>query len=134
MNEKSSNRSILEVELTQQNQMLYLLMDQATFDVFKTSLGEAGISQGDIETWLKNNGSTKPYFFHAETAEALATAAGMDAGALQNTINRYNGFVKARKDEDFGRSADYMKESIGSGPYYLVEQKPRFATTMGDWL
>ncbi|ETT63234.1 NADH:flavin oxidoreductase/NADH oxidase family protein [Paenibacillus sp. FSL R7-277] len=131
VNEKSSNRSILEVELTQQNQMLYLLMDQATFDVFKTSLGEAGISQGDIETWLKNNGSTKPYFFHAETAEALATAAGMDAGALQNTINRYNGFVKARKDEDFGRSADYMKESIGSGPYYLVEQKPRFATTMG---
>ncbi|WP_339314004.1 FAD-dependent oxidoreductase [Paenibacillus sp. FSL M7-0896] len=131
VNEKSSNRSILEVELTQQNQMLYLLMDQATFDVFKTSLGEAGISQGDIETWLKNNGSTKPYFFHAETAEALATAAGMDAGALQNTINRYNGFVKAGKDEDFGRSADYMKEAIGSGPYYLVEQKPRFATTMG---
>ncbi|MBP2112476.1 FAD-dependent oxidoreductase [Paenibacillus silagei] len=131
VNEKSSNRSILEVELTQQKQMLYLLMDQATFDVFKTSLGEAGISQGDIETWLKNNGSTKPYFFHAETAEALATAAGMDAGALQNTINRYNSFVKARKDEDFGRSADYMKESIGSGPYYLVEQKPRFATTMG---
>ncbi|WP_342549503.1 FAD-dependent oxidoreductase [Paenibacillus sp. FSL P2-0089] len=131
VNEKSSNRSILEVELTQQNQMLYLLMDQATFDVFKTSLGEAGISKGDIETWLKNNGSTKPYFFHAETAEALATAAGMDAGALQNTINRYNGFVKAGKDEDFGRSADYMKEAIGSGPYYLVEQKPRFATTMG---
>lgn len=134
VNEKSSNRSILEVELTQQNQMLYLLMDQATFYVFKTSLGEAGISQGDIETWLKNNGSSKPYFFHAEMAEALATAAGMDAGALQNTINRYNGFVKAGKDEDFGRSADYMKEAIGSGPYYLVEQKPRFATTMGDWL
>ncbi|MEK3714859.1 FAD-dependent oxidoreductase [Paenibacillus sp. FSL R7-0333] len=131
VNEKSSNRSILEVELTQQNQMLYLLMDQATFYVFKTSLGEAGISQGDIETWLKNNGSSKPYFFHAEMAEALATAAGMDAGALQNTINRYNGFVKAGKDEDFGRSADYMKEAIGSGPYYLVEQKPRFATTMG---
>ncbi|MEK3793878.1 FAD-dependent oxidoreductase [Paenibacillus sp. FSL R7-0204] len=131
VNEKSSNRSILEVELTQQNQMLYLLMDPATFDVFKTSLGEAGISQGDIETWLKNNGLSKPYFFHAGTAEALATAAGMEAGALQNTINRYNGFVKAGKDKDFGRSADYMKEAIGSGPYYLVEQKPRFATTMG---
>ena len=34
-------------------------------------------------------------------------------------------------DEAFGRPADYLKMKIGSGPYYLVEQKPRFATTMG---
>lgn len=131
VNEKSSNRSILEVELAQEQQMLYLLMDQSTFDVFKVSLGEAGISESDIETWLANNGSTTPYFFRADTVEELASAAGMEPAKLKATIDRYNGFVKAGKDEDFGRPADYMKQEIGEGPYYLVEQKPRFATTMG---
>ena len=35
------------------------------------------------------------------------------------------------KDEEFGRAAEYLTKEIGEGPYYLVEQKPRFATTMG---
>ncbi|MEG0324427.1 MAG: FAD-binding protein, partial [Raoultibacter sp.] len=34
-------------------------------------------------------------------------------------------------DTEFGRTGDYLKMEIGSGPYYLVEQKPRYATTMG---
>ncbi|WNS45582.1 FAD-dependent oxidoreductase [Paenibacillus sp. MMS20-IR301] len=131
VNEKSSNRSILEVELAQPEQMLYLLMDQATFDIFQPGVSEAGISQADIDSWLKNNGSIAPYFFHADTVEALAAAAGMDSAALQETVNRYNGFIKAGKDADFGRPAEYLTEQIGTGPYYLVEQKPRFATTMG---
>ncbi|WP_019908755.1 FAD-dependent oxidoreductase [Paenibacillus sp. HW567] len=131
VNEKSSNRNILEVELDQQKKMLYLLMDQATFEVFKPAVAEAGISAGDMESWLKNNGSTTPYFFHADTVEALATVAGMDPATLKNTVNSYNGFVKAGKDTEFGRSAEFMTEAIGAGPYYLVEQKPRFATTMG---
>ena len=37
------------------------------------------------------------------------------------------------KDEDFGRPVKFMKKQISpQGPYYLVEQKPRFATTMGS--
>jgi fumarate reductase flavoprotein subunit len=131
VNEKSSNRSILEVELTQENQMMYLLMDQSTFDIFKTKLSEAGISESNINEWLGNNGSKKPYFFHADTIADIAAKAGMDDSTLQATVDRYNGFVKAGNDADFGRSADYLKKAIGNGPYYIVEQKPRFATTMG---
>ena len=55
----------------------------------------------------------------------------MDAEALQATVDKYNGYVAAGVDEEFGRGADYMTTPIGEGPYYLVEQKPRFATTMG---
>jgi fumarate reductase flavoprotein subunit len=131
VNEKSSNRSILEVELAQENQMMYLMMDQSTFDIFKSKLSEAGISESNINEWLGNNGSKKPYFFHAATIADLAAKAGMDASTLQATVDRYNGFAKAGKDADFGRSADYLKKEIGKGPYYMVEQKPRFATTMG---
>lgn len=57
--------------------------------------------------------------------------AGVNGENLVKTVERYNGFVAAGNDEDFGRSADYMTMAIGDGPYYLVEQKPRFATTMG---
>jgi len=55
----------------------------------------------------------------------------MDAATLQATVDRYNGFVKAGKDAEFGRAPEYLKKEISAGPYYLVEQKPRFATTMG---
>lgn len=131
VNEKSSNRNILEVELTQENQMLYLLMDQSTFDIFRSKLSEAGITENSMNEWLKNNGSTTPYFFHADTISELAAKAGMDASTLQATVDRYNGFVQSGNDADFGRKADYLKKVIGDGPYYMVEQKPRFATTMG---
>jgi len=41
--------------------------------------------------------------------------------------------VKAGKDNEFGRPARFMKETVSAkGPYYIVEQKPRFATTMGS--
>ena len=40
--------------------------------------------------------------------------------------------MKAKKDADFDRPAKYMAAEISAvGPYYIVEQKPRFATTMG---
>ena len=40
--------------------------------------------------------------------------------------------MKAKKDADFGRPVQYMNAQISAeGPYYIVEQQPRFATTMG---
>ena len=131
VNEKASNRTILEAEVQQPDSMLYLLMDKATFDIFKTKLGPAGISEADIEKWLAVNGKETPQFMTAATLDELAALSGVDAAALKATVERYNGFVKAGKDEDFGRGADFLKVEIGEGPYYLIEQKPRFATTMG---
>lgn len=131
INEKSSNRKILETELAQKDKMLYILMDQATFDEFKPNVSEAGISEDNIKEWLQNNGSKTPYFFHADTVEELAKLANMDASVLKSTVDSYNGYVKNGKDKEFDRSPEFMKEQIGAGPYYLVEQKPRFATTMG---
>lgn len=131
VNEKASNRTILETELEQTGQMLYLLMDEATFAQWKTKLGGAGISEEDIEKYLEANGSSAPVFAHGDTIEAAAEAAGIDGEALKSTVEKYNGYVQSGNDEEFGRSAEYMTMEIGDGPYYLVEQKPRFATTMG---
>ncbi len=131
VNEKASNRTILETELEQTDGMLYLLMDEETFSVWKTKLAGAGISEADVDTYLEANGTTTPVFAHGETLEEVALAAGVDSENLKNTVEKYNEYVKNGVDEEFGRAAEYMTMEIGDGPYYLVEQKPRFATTMG---
>ena len=131
VNEKASNRTILETEITQTDSMLYLLLDEETFEVWKTKLAAAGITEDNINDYLENNGSTTPVFYHAETIAELEKLAGMEENALAKTVEKYNSFVANGEDTDFGRSADYLKKEIGDGPYYLIEQKPRFATTMG---
>lgn len=131
VNERASNREILEEELAQPEQMLYLLLDQESFDVWKPALAEAGISEDDINKWLENNGSETPYFLHGDSIEALAEVAKIDPATLKQTIETYNGYVEDKEDKDFQRPAEFMTKKIGEGPYYLIEQKPRFATTMG---
>ena len=125
VNEKASNRTILETELQQTGQQLYLVMDQATFDVWKDAVGY------DVSAYLEANGTTTPVFGHGDTLAEAAAAAGVDAEALAATVETYNSYVEAGEDAEFGRSAEYLTVKISDGPYYIVEQKPRFATTMG---
>ena len=131
VNEKASNRTILEEELKQEGGELYLLLDAETFEAWKAKLAPAGISDADIEKYLEANGTTTPVFAHGETLEEAAAAAGINADNLKATVEKYNGFVAKGSDDDFGRDATYLTKTIGEGPYYIVEQKPRFATTMG---
>ena len=131
VNEKASNRTILEEELRQEGGELYLLLDAETFEAWKAKLAPAGISDADIEKYLEANGTTTPVFAHGETLEEAAAAAGINADNLKATVEKYNGFVAKGSDDDFGRAATYLTKTIGEGPYYIVEQKPRFATTMG---
>lgn len=131
VNEKASNRTILEDELKQEGGELYLLLDAETFEAWKAKLAPAGISDADIEKYLEANGTTTPVFAHGETLEEAAAAAGINADNLKATVEKYNGFVAKGSDDDFGRAATYLTKTIGEGPYYIVEQKPRFATTMG---
>ena len=131
VNEKASNRTILEEELKQEGGELYLLLDAETFEAWKAKLAPAGISDADIEKYLEANGTTTPVFAHGKTLEEAAAAAGINADNLKATVEKYNGFVAKGSDDDFGRAATYLTKTIGEGPYYIVEQKPRFATTMG---
>lgn len=131
VNERASNKEILEVLLSQENQMLYILLDQKHFDEFCEGVAEGGIPKTDINRWLANKGSSTPLLFEGEDLESLAKHAGMELGSLKETVERYNNFVEQGEDADFNRPVKFMKKPVGAGPYYLVEQKPRFATTMG---
>ncbi len=131
VNERASNHDILDVLMEQESKVLYLLLDQHHFSIFRKEIAEGGISEKEVEEWLDSNGRKTPYLFHAETLEELADLAGMDTHALANTVARFNRFVANGKDEDFNRQIEFLQVPIGSGPYYMIEQKPRFATTMG---
>ncbi|MCD8339808.1 MAG: FAD-dependent oxidoreductase, partial [Burkholderiales bacterium] len=133
INEKASNNTIMQLLEKMPHQTLFLVMDKPSFDGFVEGVHTLGITDGELEKWLAANGSEPPLFAHGETLEEAATHVGINAENLKKTIERYNGFVKNGKDEDFGRPKAFMKETVlDQGPYYIVEQKPRFATTMGS--
>ncbi len=132
VNEKASNRHILEPMLQNKNGQAYVFMDQKSWEGFYKRLPETGVSQADADKYLANDGKSAPLFVKGSTIDEVAAKAGINAANLKKTVERYNGFVAAKKDADFGRPVEYMKAQISAeGPYYIVEQKPRFATTMG---
>lgn len=135
VNEKASNRHILDPMMKTPNKQAYVFMDEDSWKAFYKRLPETGVSHEDTGKYLNNDGKTAPLFVKGRTIKEAAQKAGINADNLAHTVARYNSFVKAQKDSDFGRPEQYMKKEISSeGPYYIVEQKPRFATTMGGLL
>lgn len=89
-------------------------------------------SEDDLKAYLATNGTKAPIFIKGNTLEEAAKTAGIDAVALRETVKNYNSHVKNGKDLEFNRQPKFMKKTIDEdGSFYIVEQKPRFATTLG---
>ena len=67
--------------------------------------------------------------FKGETLEELAKNAGIDATGLAATVEKYNGYVEAGEDKDFGRAADTMVKL--EGPFYALKTCPYVMLTKG---
>lgn len=132
ISETASNNAIKQVELKQPDSKLFILMDQASFDAFKEGLYIGGITEGEVNQWLAQDGKGKPQLVKGDTIEAAAQKVGVDGTQLKAQVARYNEFVKAGKDGEFDRPAKFMTKAVSNqGPFYIIEQQPRFATTMG---
>lgn len=131
ISELDTNHNIKNEEVKQGGK-LFILMDEPSYQAFLTKLSITGISEADMDKWLAQDGKGYPIVVKADTIEAVANKAGVNGAELAKTVAKYNGFVKAGKDADFNRPAKFMKKQVAAvGPYYIVEQQPRFATTMG---
>lgn len=66
--------------------------------------------------------------FKADTIEALAQA--IDAPELVETLETYNGYCSAGKDEDFYKPACFL-QSVATGPFYALQYEPSAWVTIG---
>ncbi|MDF7637889.1 flavocytochrome c [Lactobacillus sp. ESL0791] len=67
--------------------------------------------------------------YKADTLEDLAEQVGMDPAVLTATIEKYNSYVNAGKDPEFGKSAFNLKCEVA--PFYATPRKPAIHHTMG---
>ena len=70
VNEKASNHDILNALKKQSGETLYLVMDEATFNEWKTKLASAGLSEDMIDAYVANNGKSKPVFTMGATIKS----------------------------------------------------------------
>lgn len=131
VNEKASNHDILNALKKQSGETLYLVMDEATFNEWKTKLAAAGLSEDMIDAYVANNGKSEPVFTMGSTIKEAAEAAGIDGNALTKTIEKFNTYVEDGEDKAFHRAKEYLRSTFAEGNIYIVEQKARYATTMG---
>jgi 3-oxosteroid 1-dehydrogenase len=84
------------------------------------------------------------HLLRSDTLEGLAALAGIDSAGLVATVARWNGFVAAGKDADFGKGASAFDRyqgdrktpnpnlgSIATGPFYALPLHPGTLGTKG---
>ncbi|MGZ7442429.1 flavocytochrome c [Paenibacillus sp. TH7-28] len=82
----------------------------------------------------ENLGATETYFEmglveEGQTLAELASKIGVDAAALEQTVNRYADMKNKGADEDFQR--DDMRLDFTKGAYYAIKVTPGIHHTMG---
>ncbi len=68
--------------------------------------------------------------YEADTLEELAAMMQVPADAFAATVERYNGFVDAGADDDFGRMMRNVSR-IETAPFRAIRMRPRHYTTYG---
>ena len=100
-------------EIAQTGSYSWLVVDQAMADA-------SSVIQGYIK---------KGYTVTGSTYEELGKAMGVDAAAFAETMEKWNGYVEAKNDPDFGRTS--FANPLNTAPYYAVKVTAGVHHTMG---
>ena len=95
--------------------MVYLIATQAQLDDFMAN-DQSQVIGWDRKRWNELLEKKEGFAFKSDSIEDLAKQLGVDPKGLLATVERYNGFVKAGKDADFGRKN--MKGGFEKGPFW----------------
>lgn len=79
--------------------------------------------------WPRSHGLANGNVIVADTLEELAEKLGIPADTFVETIERYNSFVDAQKDDDFGKPL--FGEKIDEAPFVATPRSPSLHHTMG---
>ena len=100
-------------EIAQTGSYSWLVVDQAMVDA-------SSVIQGYIK---------KGYTVTGETYEELGKAMGVDEAAFAETMEKWNGYVEAKNDPDFGRTS--FANPLNTAPYYAIKVTAGVHHTMG---
>lgn len=101
-------------------------------DYMYSIFDENGRAKGRLHfTWTDDSQEEidKGWVVKADTLAALAEAIGVDAQALQGSVDKWNAFVDGGEDLAFGRKANLVR--IDTAPYYAVKVTPCMGNTQG---
>lgn len=104
---------VSKAELEQTGKSVFLIFDQ-----------EIREKLGAINGYVR-----KGFTVEGATIEELAEKIGVDAKGLVDTMAKYNGYVKAGEDKDFGKTA--LPRELVKAPFYAIEVSPAVHHTMG---
>ncbi len=91
----------------------YVVFDQ---DIFDTFFGTTEEGRAMFEEALANDPTETLY--SADSIAGLAEPFGLDAKALEQTVERYNELCTKGSDDDYGKPADKMV-AIENAPFYI---------------
>ncbi|WP_281702795.1 flavocytochrome c [Cryptobacterium curtum] len=121
INEDGRRDEIANAILEQPNKEMWLLVDS-------TNIASDRASQIDE---LVDTGHS----YRCESVTGLADKINVPADELQKTVDRYNGFIVAKNDEDFGKkllgSDGDNSYQLTDAPYYASKRVPTIHYTMG---
>lgn len=132
VNESDVYAKLRNAVLEQTDKVAFLVMDKRTWEEFYHLLVLHDFTEKEIQQYFANDGEKSPVFVHGSLKE-VTQKAGIDAENLQNTLNNYEKYTAQGKDEEFGRAPEFL-HSYENNELYVVEQKDRFATTLGGFV
>ncbi len=104
---------VSKAEIDQPNSFAWLVIDNKMADA-------SSVIKGYI---------TKGYTFKGDSYEDLAKAINIPADVFAKTMQTWNGYVKDKKDPDFGRTS--FANPLDKAPFYAIKVTPGIHHTMG---
>lgn len=119
VNEYSERDKLASAALSQTDGVFYHIADQ---NMIPTLQNKA--TQEQVDAMVE-----KGIIYKADTLEDLAKQIGCPSEALKTSVEKYNSYVDAGEDHDFGKNVFGTK--IETAPFYAVIEKPSVHHTMG---
>ncbi|WP_208559007.1 flavocytochrome c [Marinilactibacillus kalidii] len=117
VNEYASRDTIAQAAL-EEGGLFYLIADEPIRHTAHNTSDE------QIENEVKDG-----TLYRADTLEDLAIQIGIEPSILIETVNKYNAYVEAKHDPDFGKDVFNLK--ITTAPFYATPRQPAVHHTMG---
>ncbi len=123
------------------NSTWYLVFDEKVRQAGPVVLTERSIgsppfitynSSREIYTWSRDNSAeiSRNWIRKADSVSGLAAEIGVAPAALQETVDKYNGYCRAALDPEYGRQPETLVP-VDTPPYYALECVVGIVNTQG---